>query len=186
MVSEFEEAPEAAQDSIKEKFMKEVEEEMSQWIGWVGISTVVMALLTAVGAFLAGFTANELMIERTKEVLEVSHLEANCIEIEVLKSKHAILTSLGESLDNSEIEKIRKYQDELEELETEVESEESKVRITLFEHELFAIGITLLSVGITLSGVSVVARRKKIWAVGLMFGVIGTSFLGIGIYRMIL
>ena len=151
----------------------------------VDLSTMVMALLSAVGALLAVFTANQLMIERTREVLEISRLEADCINIELLKSKHAILMSLGESLDNSEIEKIRKYQDKIDKLETDVESEEAKVQRGIFEHELFAIGVTLLSIAITLRAMSVVVKHKKIWVVGLVVGVIGASFLGIGIYKMI-
>lgn len=36
------------------------------------------------------------------------HIWRPRINIELLKSKHAILTSLGEAPDNSEVEKIRK------------------------------------------------------------------------------
>lgn len=184
MEAEFEVAAEAAHDQIKEESLKDGEGEKSRWIAWVALSTMVMALLSALGVLLAGVAVNELMIERTKEILEVSHLEADRIDVELLKSKHAILTSLGETLDNSEIEKIRKYQDKIEELKTDVALEEARVQRTIFEHELFAIGVTLLSIAITLCGMSVITKRRKIWAVGLVIGVIGASFVGSGIYKM--
>lgn len=181
MASEFTEAADAAQDLIKEELLKGE----SQWISRVALSTMVMALLSALGALLAGVTSNELITERTKEILEVSQLEADRIHVELLKSKHEILTSLGTAVDNSEVEEIRKYQDEIEELKTEIEAEESKVQITIFEHELFAFGVTLLSIAITLSGISLVAKRKRIWAAGLVIGVIGAGLVGIGVYKML-
>ncbi len=185
MVSEFEEAAEVAHDLIKEELQKEGKDEKLLWIGLVSLSTMVMALLSALGALLAAVAANELMIERTKEILEISHLETDRINIELLKSKHAILTSLGEVPDSSEIERIRKYQDDNKKLKIDAEAEESIFQKAISEHELFAIGVTLLSIAIALSGMSLVAKRKMLWAVGLVFGVIGVSFVGVGVCKMI-
>ncbi len=100
MTSEIEEATEVAHALIKEEVQEENKDEKSQWIGLVSLSAMVMALLSALGALLAAVAANELMVERTKEILEISHLEADRIDIELLKSKHAILASLGEVLDS--------------------------------------------------------------------------------------
>jgi hypothetical protein len=185
MASEFEEAAETARDIIKEESLKEVEKEEPQWIGWVALSTLVMALLSALGSLTAGITANDLIIERSKEILDLSHISADRVDIQVLKSKHAILTSMGETVDSSEIEKIRNYEDEMEKAGADAAVEESQFQRAFFEHELFAMGVTMLSISITLSGISVVTRRKRAWMVGLVFAVIGTSFLGIGVYRMI-
>lgn len=185
MASEFEETAEAAHDQIKEKSLKEGGEEKPQWIDWVAISTMAMAIFTALGALLAGITANEMMVNRTKEILEFAQMETDRIEIELLKSKHEILTSLGVTVDDSEIERIRKNKREFEEMKADVEAVESEARKRIYEHELFAIGATLLSIAITLCGVSVVVMQKKIWAIGLVVSVIGVGFIGMGIYSMI-
>ena len=80
MVSEFEETAKAAHDLIKEELLEEAGEGKSQWIDWVSISTMVMALLAALGALLSGITANEMMVDRTKEILEFAQMETDRIE----------------------------------------------------------------------------------------------------------
>ncbi len=184
MASEFEEAAEVAQDLIKEKLSEE-SEELSQWMNHVALSTMVMALLVAIGVLLAGFSADDLMIERTEEILEKSSLESDRLDIEVLKSKHAVLLALDKVPDPEEIERIRTNQKEMEELNAKLETEQSKFENTLFEHQLQAIGVTLLSIALTLSGMAVIVKRKNIWKTGLVFGVIGTIFLVWGTMQMI-
>ena len=183
-MAELEETAEFAKDLIREELLKDGEEEKYRWFDKVGLSATIMALLVAVGALLASYTSDELMIERTEEILEISYMEADRIDIELLKTKHAILLSLGESVDNLEIEKINKYQDEIEQFKSDTENEESKFVQTFFENKVFAIGVTLLSIALTLSGMSMISKSKKIWIVGLGFGLIGASFIGVGIYQM--
>lgn len=182
MPSEFEESVEVAHELIRE----EVSRKTSRWIEWVAISTMVMALFSALGALLAASTSNELMIKRTKEILEVSQLNADRTDIEILKSKHVLLESLGKKPEASDVERIKNYSYEIRDLKTDAESKERQITLTLYEHELFGIGVTLLSIAITLSGMAVVIKEKKIWFVGLMFAALGTSFLGAGLFKMLL
>ena len=70
---------------------------------------MIMALFSAVGSLLAGVTANDILVDRTMEILEVSRLESDRVSIELLESKHQILTAMDQSVDPSEIEKIQRY-----------------------------------------------------------------------------
>jgi len=99
-------------------------------------------------------------------------------DIEVLKSKHEILALLGANPDSSEIKRICKYQDHSKILKKDIKPDESKVKRVIAVHEVFAIGITLLSIGITLKGM--VVKTRKIWSAGLLFVAIGVGFLGSG------
>ncbi len=58
---------------------------------------------------------------------------------------------------------INKYEVHFQQLSTETDVDESNVKITIFNYELFAIGVTLLSIAITLSGMSLVTNRKQVW-----------------------
>jgi NRPS condensation-like uncharacterized protein len=115
---------------------------------------------------LAGVTSNQLLIERTEAILEVAHMETDRLNFELLKTKHAILKSLGETLDSGETGMINKYEVHFQQLNTETDADESNVKITIFNHELFAIGVTLSSIAITLSGMSLVTNRKQVWLGG--------------------
>ena len=76
-MTEIEESAEAAHDLIREKLLRKNDEDGSRWTGWIILSTMALALLSALAALLAGFTANEAVLERTKEILEVSYYESD-------------------------------------------------------------------------------------------------------------
>ena len=163
MASELGESAEVAHEHI-------VEETLGRggtlgWFRWVAFSAMVMALFSAVGALLAGITANESLMERTEEILEVSRLEGTRLHVEMLNTKRAVLNSLGEELAASEIERIDQYEVEAAELEFAVQREERAVLFANYKHEIFAFGVTLLSIAITMSGMSIVSRRRWFWTI---------------------
>ncbi|MGA1197624.1 MAG: hypothetical protein ACO36I_14125, partial [Candidatus Latescibacterota bacterium] len=61
------------------------------WIKWIAVSAMIMALFSAIGALLAGITANDSLMERTEEVLEVSRMANDELHVEVLRTKHELL-----------------------------------------------------------------------------------------------
>jgi hypothetical protein len=89
-----------------------------------------MALLTTLGAMLAGMSAIQSLIERTQEIIEVNSLEGDRIYVETLKSKHEILTTLGETPDQAEITTITVFEKEIQELDNETIDDESLVKTT--------------------------------------------------------
>jgi hypothetical protein len=185
MPSEYGEAAENAHEVIKEELHGKNESDHSEEIKWVALTTMIMALLSAMGALFAGITANESLLERTEEILEISSLESDRLHIEVLRSKHEILRSLGETPSDSDMERIRAYEVEARELKTAAEKEEKMARLAYFKHEVFAIGVTLLSVAITLGGMSIIVNRRILWIVGIFLGVGGCGFVGAGVYYIL-
>ena len=186
MASEFEESAETAYEPISGALGDTSKEKRPGWTSWVALSTMVIALFSAVGALLAGISANEALLERTQEILEVSKLEIDRLDVELLKSKHEILTSLGESPDLGEIERISEYEGEIEELKTVGAGDETRILTAINEHQLFAIAVTLFSLAITLSGFALIAKRRILWAVSLAVAAVGSALLGFGVYQMLL
>ncbi len=148
-----------------------------KWLTWISISTMAMAVITAVGILLAGITLNEFFFERTQELVELSRLGVDRVNMEVLESKHHILTVLGEPLDSAEVQKLEDYRQEALVLAPLVAEEDELSRRALFEHELFAIGVTLLSIAITITAVSAILKKKSMWFSGLAVGALGAGFV---------
>jgi hypothetical protein len=155
--------------------------ESPRWHKLVALSTLVLALLTAVGALLAGITAHEAVLERTEQAIEVSVLEGDRVTVEVLKAKHEILSSLGEAPDPYEIALIEAYEEQMAELFEETAYEEGRVEEASSAHLILAVAVTVLSIGITLCGMSVVIEQKWLWIAGLAIGLVGAVGLAIGI-----
>ena len=160
-------------------------EEHPRWHKHVSLIILIMALLAAMGVVLAGMTANQALIERTEEIIEVNIMEGDRIYVETLRSKHEILTALGESPDQAEIEAIAAFEIEMQELETEAAEEEAMVITATSSNRIFTIAVALLSLGTALCGMSIIADQKSLWMVGIVFGVVGVFGLGIGILTMI-
>ena len=186
MSSEYLESAEFSQEEIFEE-LEHDGHKGPPWIKRVGLSTMIMASLVAIGALMAGITANELIIKRTEEILEAHQLSTDQLQIEVLKSKHAVLSSMGQTPESDEVDQILLFEKsrEAELVKEELREDEAEVRSTLEAHEIFAISVTLLSIALTLSGVAILYRKKGIWFFGLGIGAIGTAFMVLGLIHII-
>jgi len=174
------------QDFVNEMIdSREAGEEHPRWHKHVSLIILIMALLSAMGVVLAGMTAHQALIERTEEILEVNIMEGDRIYVETLRSKHEILTALGESPDQAEIEAIEAFEKEKRELGRETAVEEVMVQTATSTNRIYTIAVALLSLGTALCGMSIIADWKPLWIVGIVFGVIGTIGLGIGVLTMI-
>jgi hypothetical protein len=155
-----------------------------RWHRQVAISTLLMALITAVGALLAGMTAHEALLDRTQELIDISIAQNERVSIEVLKAKVEIISELGNEPDPADLALIRAYDEEISEMEGEAASEESRIQAINGVHLTLAVAVTILSVGITLSGMAIIVHQKFLWHVGLVFGFIGSIGVGYGIFSM--
>jgi hypothetical protein len=185
-MSDLEEILETAQDAIMEAVeSQEVGADAPRWHRQVAVTTLILAVLAALGGLLAGMTANEALLDRTQEIIDMNRLESDRAYVEMLKSKHEILTALGETPDPVEIEAVVAFEEEMAELERETADEEALVRVSANAHEIYAIAVTLLALGITLGGMAIVIERKFLWIVGIVFGALGAVGTGMGVLTML-
>ncbi len=155
------------------------------WFTQVALSTLVMALLSALAALLAAISAHESLLERTQEILDFVALDTERLEVEVLRSKHDVLRQLGEEPPVSEVSRVRNYEEEIVAMTKKTAADEEVVRTSTHAHVIFAIAVTLLSVGITLGGMAIISRKRFLWIVGLVFGAGGTLGVAIGLAEML-
>lgn len=171
---------------IDELFMESVKADRAKhkspgWHRQVALSSLVLALLTALGDLLAGVTGKEVLLERTQEIIELSRLEGDRVSVEVLKAKHEILVGLGQARNPGEIALVRAYEEQERELSRDARREEFQVQVVDHANNVLAIAVTVLSVGITLSGMAVVVEEKRLWLAGLIIGAGGVLALALGI-----
>jgi hypothetical protein len=155
------------------------------WYRLVAISTLVMAVITAVGALLSGITAHRAILDRTEELMDVSIYENDRVSIEVLRAKVEILSELGEAPDADDLATIEAFEAEIERAREAAALEESDVQLVGVTHLTLALAVTTLSVGITLSGMAVIVDEKLLWLAGMVFALLGTIGVGYGIYTFL-
>lgn len=181
MAFELEESAEVAVEAIMEECVVGGENgpEM-KWIGMVAISTMIMALFSALGALMVGSTANEMLLSRTSEIIAEVKMENDRLEADIISVNVDLLTALGRDAEAKKLGEIKRDRDEMEELSAVVSEKESEAGEALEAHEKFGIGLTLLSVAVTLSGMALISRRRPVWYVALLIAVGGVVFVVMG------
>ena len=160
--------------------------ERKKWHKQVALSTLVMAVFAAVSGLLAGITAQTALLDRTAELIEYSILEGDRVNVEVLKAKHDLLISLGETPDEDEVNQIEAFEIEIKQLVKQTSLDETSVNLANTTHLIFSISVTLLAIGITIGGMSIIVELKWLWMAGMVFGAAGIIGVGIGMYSMFL
>ena len=155
------------------------------WHNHVALSTLVFALLISISALLSGTTTQQVILERTKEIIDISILEGDKTEGEVLKAKHELLQAMGEIPDEEETDKIQAFNNEISELQSEAARREALVSTSLYAHFIYLVAIALLSTGITVSGMAIIVEKKLLWHAGMAFGIAGAICLVYGIIMML-
>ena len=156
-----------------------------RWHKQVALSTLIFAMLAALGGLLSGITASESQLEKTEEIIDLTVLEGDRVSVEVLKAKNEILLSLGEVPDEAELAAIRDFEAEIAEKQEEVIREETLANIAGQTHLVFAISVAILAAGISLSGMAVVVSEKWLWVIGLIVGALGSIGIFWGISTML-
>ena len=148
-------------------------ESQPRWHRYVAMTTLIMALIAAVGSLLAGITAHETILDRSRELVDVAIVENDQGNIETLLTKIAILESLGETPDPADLARIEAYEAEIALASEEASEEEASVMSLSSIHLVLAVSVTLVSIALTLSGMAVLVNQKSLWYFGMAFAVVG-------------
>lgn len=175
-----------SEESVRETISDIHEKTASNFTKKVALSTMILAMITAIAALLAGMSANDILVKRTHEILEVSHKETDRVIFELLDLKQALLGSHQENSPGiPHSEPLDKMGRDADQLSREVNTEEKKVAFDAELHEIFAISVTVLSLAITLGGIAMIVERKRYWYYSLGFAIIGSTIFTYGLFRFL-
>ncbi len=153
-------------EHLHEHMERNAEESREKWVLGVALSSAFLAAFAAVAALMAGFHANEAMIDRIKS--------------SVLGSKLELLKSLKKSVSDKDEEKMKQYKEDQDKISEEAKKDEEESEAHLKRHEALARSVTLFQLAIALGAISALTRRKPFWLVSLGFGGVGLFFFVMG------
>jgi len=156
------------------------EESGQKWVLGVALSSAFLAAFAAMAALMAGFHANEAMIDRIKASDQWSYYQAKGIKSAVLESKLELLKSLKKPVSDKDEEKAKGYKDDQEKISEDAKKFEEDSEGHLKHHETLAHSVTLFQVAIAVGAISALTRRKPFWFVSLGFGAVGLVFFVLG------
>ena len=149
----------------------------------VALSSAMLAVLAALAALFAGHFANDAMIERIQAGDQWAYYQAKGIKSNVLRSKMETLAALGKPTDPKTDEKLAQYDAEQGEIQAEAFklTDESEAHLT--QHTRLAGSVTFFQIAIALGAIAVLTRKRTLWLVSLVVGVIGSGAMAYGFMR---
>jgi hypothetical protein len=147
------------------------------WISWVALSTAILAVLAAISGLLSGKHANEAMMSQIQASDQWGYYQAKSIKGAILEAK----TTLAEAATEKDKEKAAQYQEEQAEIKIEAEHKETEAKSNFHKHEVFARGVTMFQIAIAIAAISALTRKRTFWMVSMVFGLIGSVFLVLGL-----
>jgi hypothetical protein len=163
-------------EHLHEQIHHSAEHSGEVWISWVALSTAVLAVLAAIAGLLSGKHANEAIMSQIEASDQWSYYQAKSIKAAVLDTKMSLATAPGES----DRAKAARYEKEEEEIKSTAETKEAEAKTNFHRHEVLARGVTMFQIAIALGAVSALTRRRRFWALSLVFGAAGCVFLVLG------
>ncbi len=166
-------------EQIQENLMEKVHEakahgdKSTSWFEGVALSSALLAVIAAVSALLAGHHANEALIEQIQSSDQWSYYQAKGIKSNVLSSKVQLLKELGKTVQPEDLEKLKQYKGDQEEISAVAKEKEELSKGHMQVHSFFAKAVTFFQIAIAVSAISVLVRRRRFWFVSLGFGAVG-------------
>jgi hypothetical protein len=145
------------------------------WISWVALSTAILAVLAAIAGLLSGKHANEAVMSQIEASDQWNYYQAKSIKASVLDTKMALAPTPNET----DRAKAERYESEQEQIKSAAEGKERESKLNFHQHEVFARGVTMFQIAIAIAAVSALTRRRRFWAVSLLFGAAGCVFFGL-------
>lgn len=171
------EAPEVPLEHLHEHTHHAAEHAGERWIGWVALSTAVLAVLAAIAGLLSGSHANEAMMAQIQAADEWAYYQAKGIKAAVLDAKMSLSGGAPNEQDQA---KAAKYQQEQADIQNKARGKETEATSHFHQHEVLARGVTMFQIAIAVAAISALTRRRRYWLLSLAVGAIGCAFLAMG------
>jgi sensor domain CHASE-containing protein len=176
------EAPEVPLERTQEDMHHHAEASRERWVMGVALTAAVLAVLAAISSLLAEHHANEAMIEQIRASDQWNYYQAKSIKANLLASKIVLLEALGKKIDEQDVKKAERYEDEQKEIQEKAEEMEKVSKSHLDMHTVFARGVTMFQVAIAIGAISVLTKRRQFWYASIAFGAAGLLFLVLGFF----
>jgi hypothetical protein len=167
-------------EHLHEHMEHHVEESKEKWVMGVALTSAFLAALAAVSSLMAGFHANEAMIQRIKSSDQWSYYQAKSIKSAVLSTKIELLKSFKKPVSEQDEKKIEQYKEDQDKITEDAKKFEEVSEDHLKHHETLAHSVTLFQVAIAVGAIAALTRRKTFWFVSMGFGMIGLIFFVLG------
>ncbi|MEW6111331.1 MAG: DUF4337 domain-containing protein [Thermodesulfobacteriota bacterium] len=162
-----------------------------RWLSYLALTTIILAVCATLASFKEGNNSVDTVLNQTQAANQWSYFQAKSIKgylYEMQRDKLQVELDAGgatlaprmKEAYAKQIEtytsELARYAQEKKEIMAEAKKYEKERDITSRRQEAFGIAVVFLQMGILLSSVGALMKRKSLWIVGCVVGVVGIVY----------
>lgn len=169
-------------------------EKKEKWLQWVALTVTVLAVCAAISSLRASSYSTKVQISNTQEANKWGHYQAKAIRehsyklnkdmltIAKMEAKAPQTTTFLDDRLNKYDQEIGRYSNEKEELMAEAQGIQKEQIAPKRHNGEFALATMILQIAIMMNAVGALIKRKQMWYVGLVLGVVGMVYMANGFF----
>lgn len=147
-----------------------------KWVIYVAMTTAVIAVLAAITGLLAGDHADEAMLSQIHASDQWAYYQAKGIKSDVLATGDKLLVAIGKKPSAQDSAKLKLYKTDQAKISKEATAAQNESKEHVEKHKILARGVTLFQIAIAIGAISIIIKRKSLWAVSMAFAAVGIFF----------
>jgi hypothetical protein len=168
------------------------EEKKEKWTTWLAITTVIIVVCATLSTFKGGGFSNRALMNQTSASDQWAFFQAKSLkgyifemqkdnlelQAELLNKSnptHGVLAKYQEKI-ASYNQKIKQYEGEKAEITLKAKEFETQRDDCKLHASAFGIAVIFLQISILLSSISALSKRKYVWYLSLLVGVVGIVY----------
>ena len=167
-----------------------------KWMKGVAVTTTCLAVLTAIAAargaacgaktqLLTALESSKWAYYQAKSIKQnLAESQKNAFEVEALGAIADAQKSLFAEKIKTVTADITRYDAEKNQIKKDAEDTAALNKLLTKKGNFFSASMIFFQIGIMLSSVSALLKKKFMWIVGLVFGVIAVVLLGYGLFLL--
>jgi cytochrome c biogenesis protein ResB len=165
-----------------------------KWMRGVAVTTTCLAVMTAIAAargtacisktqLLTAVEASKWAYYQAKSIKQnLAEVQHNAFEVEMLGAANVEQRGLYEAKLKAVAEDISRYDTEKNQIKKEAEDTGALNTLLAKKGIFFSAAVVFFQIAIMLSSVGALLKKKFMWIVGLVFGVVAIVLLGYGLF----
>jgi len=171
------------------------EEKKEKWLNYLALSTVILAVCATLSTFRGGGFSTRSVLAQSQASDQWAFYQAKSIkgyiyetqkeklELELKTAGAKIPKSLAQEYEqkiDSYAKKIKKYDEEKRQIDADARKFETVKEDAQKHAQIFGMAVIFLQIAILLSSIAALLKKKIVWILGLLVGVVGLVYFANG------
>ena len=171
-----------------------MEEKRDKWLNFLALTTVIIALGATMSTLSVGKFSNRGILKQTQASNQWAYYQAKSVKAylyelqkEKLETDLKLSPNIDEGVRNEYEQKItkygeqiRRYEQEKIDIQTQAQSLEKERDQAMVHSQQFGLAVIFLQLAILMSSIASLMKKKLMWVVGLMVGLLGFLYFANG------